>query len=408
MKSFASIGLVGVAACSAIALAACLVDLSNLSGGTPDGGVADDGGKGGGSTSSGPGSTGGAGGATSTSSSASSSSAASSGGTGGDPGCAAPVLDCSGCACPAGGCAAVPLATGADADGPRGLAVSSDGVFWSDTSGGRIMGILASGGPPQVILKASNPTALAVASGRIVYAATDGLWTCLIPSCATTKDHLAASIAAGSVKSVAYDGELVYWADRGANDNMGDGNVWSCDPATGCVALHQIASQQLHPQGLFLTADAIFWMVQGNGNANGSLHKSPRTGSGQTDLAAALTFPSGLVADATYVYWTQDTVMGAVMRCNHTLGYCNTPDNIAPAAGQLGLPGDLALSGGRIYWNESSNGTISSCPLPGCGAAETPRVHATGRQGVNHLAAGSSCLFWTDGVNGGTVDKVGR
>jgi hypothetical protein len=408
MKSFASLGLVCVAACSGVALAACLVDLSNLSGGTPDGGGPDDAGNGGGSTSSGPGSTTGAGGAASSSTGA---GTASSGGSGGamNPVCgAAAVLDCSACACPAGGCAAVPLATGNDALGPRAVAVSSDGVFWSDTSDGRIMGILAPGGAPQVVVKASNPTALAVASGRIVYAALDGLWTCLIPSCATTKDHLATSIAPGSVKSVAYDGQLVYWADRGDNDVMGNGNVWSCDPAAGCVALHMIAGQQLHPQGLFLTGDSIFWMVQGNGNANGSLHKSPRTGVGQTDLAAALVLPGGLAADDTYVYWTQATVTGAVMRCDHTLGYCNAPQNIAPAAGPLGLPSDLALSGGRIYWNENSKGTISSCPVPACGAAEMPLVHATGRQGVSHVAAGSSCLFWIDGVNGGTVDKVGR
>jgi hypothetical protein len=410
-KSFAPLALVCVAACSGVALAACLVDLSNLSGGTRDGG-ASGGGEPSGSTTattttSGGGSTAGVGGASSTSAS---SSATSGSGTGGkiDPGCSGAVLDCSGCACPAGGCAAVPLATGSDADGPRAIAAGSDGVFWVDTGGGRIMGILAPGGAPQILVKATSPTTLAVASGRIVYVAQDGLWTCLLPSCDATKKHLAGSIAPGTVKSVAYDGALIYWADRGDNVNTGNGKVWRCDPANDCGSPTLIADQVLLAQGLFLTSDTLFWIAQGNGNSNGSIHKTPRNGSGQTDLAAALVFPTGLAADDTYVYWTQATAAGAVLRCDHTVGYCNTPKNVAPAAGPLGSPGDLALSGGRLYWNENIKGTISSCPLPECGAAEIPRVHATGRQGVNHLDVGSSCLFWTDGVNGGTVDKMGR
>lgn len=410
-KSFASLGLVCVAAGSALALAACLVDLANLSGGTRDGGAPGGGGGSSGSTTaastSGDGSTTGAGGATS---SATASSAASGGGTGGTiiSGCPGAVLDCGGCACPGGGCPAVPLATGNDATGPRGIATSSDGVFWSDTNDGRIMGILAQSTTPQVIMKASSPTALAVAAGRLVYTAQDGLWTCLLANCSTTKAHLASPIAPGSVQSVAFDGQLVYWADRGDDTNMGNGKVWSCDPVAGCVSLHQIAGQQLNAQGVFLTADSVFWVAQGNGNANGSIHKAPRTGAGLTDLAAGLVLPQGLVADATYVYWTQATVAGALLRCDHTLGYCSSPVNVAPAAGTLGLPSDLVLSSGRIYWNENTKGIISSCPLPACGAAEMPLIHASGRQGISRLAVGSSCLFWTDSVSGGSVDKVGR
>jgi hypothetical protein len=410
MKPFTPLVLAFAAASSALALAACLVDLANLSGGTPDGGAPGGGGNGGSTTAattSGDAATTGGGGATS---SATTSSATSGGGTGGTiiSVCPGAVLDCGGCACPAGGCPAVPLATGNDATGPRGIATSSDGVFWSDTTDGRIMGILAQGGAPQVIVKATSPTALAVAAGRIVYTAQDGLWTCLLANCFTTKAHLASPIAPGSVQSVAYDGQLVYWADRGDDPNMGNGKVWSCDPAAGCVALHQIAGQQLNAQGVFLTADAVFWVAQGNGNANGSIHKAPRTGAGLTDLAAALVLPMGLAADATYVYWTQATVAGALLRCDHTLGYCDKPVNVAPAAGTLGLPSDLVISSGRLYWNENTKGIISSCPLPACAAAEMPLVHASGRQGINRLAVGSTCLFWTDGVNGGTVDKVGR
>jgi hypothetical protein len=380
MKPLALAPLVGVsvvAGCG-LTLAACILDLSNLSGGKRDGGA-------GGSTASASGSSGGS-----------------------SSGCAGAVLECSGCACPAGGCDAVPLATGSDAGGPRGVAVSSDGVFWVDKADGRVMGILAQGSGPALLTTAMAPIALAAAAGRLLFTAQDGLWTCLLPSCDAKKSHLATPIAPGSIQSVVYDGQLVYWSDRGDNGDSGNGQVWRCDLASDCASPHLIADQQLYPQGLALTTDSLFWIAQGNGQSNGSVHKIPRTGQAQTDLAASLVLPTGLAADDTYVYWTEATMSGSVLRCDHTLGYCMTPTSVAPQAGALGLPLDLTVAGGRIYWNESSKGTISSCPLPGCGAAEAPRVHASGRQGVHRIAVGSSCLYWTDDVSGGSVDKVGR
>ncbi|MEO5729254.1 MAG: hypothetical protein ABI134_12375, partial [Byssovorax sp.] len=214
LKPVALATTVGVVAGCGLALAACILDLSDLSGGTRDGG-------GGGS---GDGGGGGAGGATMTSTTGTGTMTSSSG-----SGCTGAVLDCSGCPCPAGGCDAVPLATGSDAGGPRGVAASSDGVFWADKAEGRIMGILAQGSGPQLLTKAVSPTTLAAAAGRLVFNAQDGLWTCLLPSCDATKSRLAVSLAPGSIQSVAYDGQLVYWADRGSG---GDGQVWRCDLAS--------------------------------------------------------------------------------------------------------------------------------------------------------------------------------
>ncbi len=398
-KPFPPLLLVGLAAGSGLALAACLVDLANLSGGTRDGGEAGGGGMGSEATSS-----------SDTATTSSTGSATGGGGSGGapNPGCTGAVLDCSGCACPAGGCDAVPLATETDADGPRGLAAAAEGLFWANKGGGRIMGILAKGTGPQLLVKGNGPSLLAVAAGRLIYSALDGLWMCQLPNCDATKRHLAGSIAPGSLQSVAYDGYLLYWSDRGDNVTTGNGRIWRCDPKNNCASPYLIADQQLLPQGLFLTTDSIFWMAQGNGEANGSIHKSPRTGAGETNITAALVLPTGLAADDTYVYWTQATTSGKVLRCNHTTGYCMTPSNVAPAAGALGLPRDLAIAGARVYWSENSKGTISSCPLPGCSATEKPRVHASGRTGVRKLAVGSSCLFWADNVNGGTIDKMGR
>ncbi len=412
MKSFAPLVLICVAAGSVLALAACLVDLSDLSGGSRDAGSAGGGGAGGlAATTSEASTTMGIGGGATTSTAAATSSAGSAGngGSGGDStGCATPVLDCSACACPAGGCAAVPLATGSDADGPLGIAISSDGLFWVDKPAGRIMGILAKASAPQELAGINAPTAIAAASGRLFFTAQDGLWSCVLPGCNASKKNYASPLAPGSIQGVAYDGGLVYWSDRGANVNMGDGEVWRCDPANACASPYLIANQQLLPKGLFLTTNDLFWIAQGNGNANGTVLRVPRTGVNPTVVTAALTSPSGLAADATYVYWTQATAVGKILRCAYGAGYCDTPQDVAPGASTLNLPIDAALAGGRIYWNDSGDGDIRSCPTPGCPAGQKPRIHATGRQGVHRIAVGSSCLFWTDDVNGGTVDKMGR
>ena len=36
-------------------------------------------------------------------------------------------------------------------------------------------------------------------------------------------------------------------------------------------------------------------------------------------------------------------------------------------------PLDLAIAGGRVYWTSSGDGTLTSCPVGGCGA-EKPRL----------------------------------
>jgi hypothetical protein len=409
-RALPRLAFAALAAASALFAAACLVDLSGLTGGSPDGGAPDGGtsSSGGGATASASASgTGGAATASSTASgSASTSSASSSSGTGG---CGpAQVLDCGACACPGGNCSPIELAMGPDADTPAGIAVSSDGLFWVDKGNGQVMGLLATGGGPQVLAQASTPVAIAAGAGRIFYVAADGLWTCPLQGCDANKSNLDGPATPGSIQSVAFDGQLLFWTDKGTDFASSNGTVKRC-AWPGCSPKDTIADNQSVTTGLTLTADSVLWTALGNGNQNGAVRKAPKVGFGVTDVAGALDLPTGIAADDMYVYWTEAKVNGRVLRCVHNdAQYCDTPADIAKAAGPLGVPSGIAVGGARLYWGNRGDGTIMSCPLPGCPDAMAPKTHATGRTQVRHVAVGTGCLFWTDQVNGGTADKLPR
>jgi hypothetical protein len=132
---------------------------------------------------------------------------------------------------------------------------------------------------------------------------------------------------------------------------------------------------------------------------------SPKGSGGALTVSASLNLPTAVVADSTYAYWTQSTPTGGtVSRCAYGPGYCMTVDDLATG---LMAPLDLALGGGRLYWTDSGDGQVLSCPSTGCGTS-APRQHAIGRAGLRHLAVGSTCVFWTDDQGGGSVSKVAR
>lgn len=353
---------------AAVGLAACLLDLGDLTGGIKDGGAGE--GAGGDGTSGG--STGGAG-----------------------------VLDCA--PCPDAGCAAQVIASGPDTRTPGGIAVTGDGVYWVNQAGNTVMRLSASGGAPQVLATANAPTSIAVAGDYAVWAAQDGVFGCTVTSCAQSLVEIVAPTLSGSIQGVAYDGQYVYFTDQGTG--AADGTVGRCPPLAGCPTPVNLGDGLNLPLGITRSGTLVFWTEVADGNQNGAVFKSPAGGGGQSQISASLDLPTAVVADATYAYWTQSTPTGGtVSRCVYGPGYCMTVENLA---GGLAEPLDLALGGGRIYWTDSGDGQVLSCPSSGCGTA-APRQHASGRVGLRRIALGASCVFWTDDQGGGSVSKVAR
>jgi hypothetical protein len=361
-------------------LGACVIDLDHLSSGGTGGAAAAS--TTGSISSSGSGS----------SSSGSSSSGSSSSGAG-DAGC--PLLDCSCIGGPTAVAAGSPLA-----DSPRGVALTSDGLYWADENGGAIVLAPASGGAPQQLAGADAPHAIDVSGGTVVWGAQEGLFTCTASSCAGTKQQVLGSAAPGSLQFVSYDGQTVVWSDLGSGPDSG--KVIACALAS-CSPI-DLQDNMIAPGGVRLNGDTAFWTDEGDGNQNGTVSSSPKTTASLSQLASELDLPAGIDADDTYVYWTAWAAGGQVLRCPKTGSAC-TPVDIAPAAGGLGHPLDLRVGGGRVYWTTTDDGAIRSCPQPGCGTA-MPQVLVTGRQAIQRIAVGASCLFWSEDGNGGAVMRT--
>lgn len=365
-------------AAPSLLLGACLLDLGGLSDGATSTGS-------GGSTATGVGSTGGGPGGSTT-------------------GCA--LLDCTACAdaCADGGCAPTPIATSKDADRPWAVAVSDTGVYWVNQHGYSVARRTQGSDAAELLTTAVAPSAIAVAAGYVVWAEQSGLWGCPAESCEIDKKKIYASAGPGTLQGVAFDGQLVYFTDHGTEPLTG--RVLRCAPEA-CATPLEIAKDQLAPQAITLTASAVLWTDLGNGEQNGNLYKASKEGQGVTVIASSLVLPTALAADEANVYFTRWSGDGKVLRCSHTTGFCDAPSEVAPKASPLALPFDIALAGGRVYWSNSGDGSVQSCPLQGCGQ-EMPRLHASGRENLRKIALGTSCLFWVDDTLGSGVFETFR
>jgi hypothetical protein len=376
--------LAAILAPAAALFASCVLDLSDLTGGAPAGG---------------------AGGATHASSSRSSTTTGGTGGasssSGGAGGQAPGVLDCA--PCPGGGCDATALASGADADGPDGIALDTDALYWVNRGSGAVMRLPASGGAPSVLASANQPTALAVMGGYVVWAAADGVYGCPASGCAAATVKIAGALTNGSIQGVAYDGQYVYYTDDGgAGGGPNNGEAVRCPPNAGCHGGVVLGPGLNLPGGISLYGDEVFWTETADGNQNGNIDFSPKGGD-LSQLASELDLPTTVVADDTYAYWPlHEATGGKIQRCAWGAAPCATPDDLATG---LSAPLDVGLANGRIYWSDTGDGEVLSCPTSGCAGAP-PEVHASGRQDLRHIALGTSCVFFTDDTNGGSVSKA--
>ena len=332
--------------------------------------------------------------------SGSSSGSGGSGGSGGEGGQAScPLLDCT-CASEPRVLAAGPMA----ADSPRGIVATSDGVYWVNQQSNEVRRLSGGGGPSELLTATLAPVAIAVTDGTVVWTAADGVHACLASSCSSSQHLVFASTVTGSLRDVAFDGQLIAWTDQGTGNQ--DGKTRVC-PLGGACTPNDLDTQLSAPQGLAFHESSVFWVDQGNGNQNGNVHSELKVGGNYAQLAASLDLPTGIAVDDTYVYWTSWVPSGHVYRCAYASSPCDTPEDVAPAAGALARPYDIQVAEGRIYWSNTDDGSIMSCPQPGCGT-DQPAVHVTGRQGLHRLAVGASCLFWTEDSGGGAVLKLAR
>ncbi len=188
----------------------------------------------------------------------------------------------------------------------------------------------------------------------------------------------------------------VYW--------LGNGHVRMCDAPNcngGATDFEPTVKNCFH---LLSTPTSLFWSCQTDyGKNNGSLWSAATTASTPVNLEPSSKNPRGLASDTDAVYWVnaagfnaQGTLDsdGAVWRLKLSNG---TTTKLVS-----GLPQEMtqiAVGGGRLYFEESGAQAIYSVPLPN-GAVNANKIADFKGGGI---VADDKALYWADSVGGSVL-----
>jgi hypothetical protein len=137
------------------------------------------------------------------------------------------------------------------------------------------------------------------------------------------------------------------------------GGVYKC-PLTGCTTPIQLSA--VEPNELYVVNDTVYFTSAPDepSDKDGTVRSVKIDGSNPLTLASGLVVPLGVVADSSYVYFSDagdidNGGAGKLLRC--PLTGCGTNNALAVDYGQLGNPQGLVDDGNAIYWGDY-NGKI--------------------------------------------------
>ncbi len=211
---------------------------------------------------------------------------------------------------PLDGGTAIPLAS--NQEDPNGIAVDRQHIFWTDTTGNKVMRLQKTAAP-------NTPVVIADLG------ALDG----------------GMRPFGGGPYGIAIDSNYVYWT----NNSGGQVMMVSIDGGTPTV----IADGQEAPLGIAVDATNVYWTNQYGGEVYQQLLAGPFDGGTLTLLASNQAGPTGIAVDSNFVYWTNK--FGESVNFVPINGGQVAPVSPVPTNASY----EIAVDSKNIYWTTSSN-----------------------------------------------------
>lgn len=290
---------------------------------------------------------------------------------------------------------------------PNSVAVNDTDIYFTETNLGIVMRAPLGGEAPLSIATEQTAPTRIVTVGKNVY------WVNAGTSAKNYSDGRIMTLVDGvptiladnqnNVVALAANASSVFWANAGTTLNgYLDGAIMKLDLMTGSTPT-TLAGDRTHPRSLALDATNVYWVDQGSSTwgkpANdGTVMKLPFDGKTPESIASNLPSPMSIAVDAINVYVGTANVVYQIAlsdRISKTL-----------ASGQS-WPFTLVADSTYVYWTNDFDGSLVRASTSGELKLETL---ARGRHWALGLAVNSTHIYWTtqDATGTGSILKTAK